>query len=374
MSYTPTGTYSDQYISAQDKAKIDAQKAAYAAAQAAGDTAGMQNAHSAAEAVRAAYKYSGGTDGSEYNPLQFVGTGNNAINAPAKSAVQAATPQTSYLDALYKAQQEASLGKLKSAYDQNVITLDAQAAKIPQTYQTARNTTAATAEQNRAGFNERATAYGLNSGAGGQADLAMRNQNAANMSQINTAQANAVTDLDTQRLQIKTQYENQIAQAIANGEMAKAEALYNDAVRVDNSLIQQSAAQAQLDYQNWAQTNALMEEKAKMLASVGDFSGFAALGYTPEQIASMQAAYQQANFSSANFSSGGGGGGTPTYTPEDDGGPLFGNVKLSDADADYQVGMNRSKTGQAATVARLYDAGQITEAQAEALYKKHGLT
>ena len=45
-------------------------------------------------------------------------------------------------------------------------------------------------------------------------------------------------------------------------------------------------------------------------------------------------------------------------------------TKLNDVDASYQVGMNRTKQGQKATVDRLYDSGQITEAQANALYDK----
>ena len=40
------------------------------------------------------------------------------------------------------------------------------------------------------------------------------------------------------------------------------------------------------------------------------------------------------------------------------------------ADIEYQVGMNRTKTGQKSTINRLYDAGKISEAQANALYDK----
>lgn len=46
---------------------------------------------------------------------------------------------------------------------------------------------------------------------------------------------------------------------------------------------------------------------------------------------------------------------------------------LSDAAADQAVGMNRGSEGQVATVQRLLNAGQITEAQANALIKKFNL-
>ena len=55
---------------------------------------------------------------------------------------------------------------------------------------------------------------------------------------------------------------------------------------------------------------------------------------------------------------------------------LFGPApatKLNDVDASYQVGMNRTTTGQLATIQRLYNNGQITEAQATALISKFNL-
>ena len=70
----------------------------------------------------------------------------------------------------------------------------------------------------------------------------------------------------------------------------------------------------------------------------------------------------------ANGYAGGGGG---TGGTGDNGGT--GVVILSDAAATQAVGMNRTATGQLATVQRLYNNGQITEAQAQALIKKFKL-
>lgn len=60
----------DENWSAVQKAKAD-WKTAYDA----GDQAGMDAAHAAAEAIRAGYGYSGGADGSEYLPLMFKSAG-----------------------------------------------------------------------------------------------------------------------------------------------------------------------------------------------------------------------------------------------------------------------------------------------------------
>ena len=48
-------------------------------------------------------------------------------------------------------------------------------------------------------------------------------------------------------------------------------------------------------------------------------------------------------------------------------------VKLNDAAASQAVGMNRTATGQLATIQRLYDSDQITEAQATSLINKFNL-
>ena len=110
---------------------------------------------------------------------------------------------------------------------------------------------------------------GLNSGAGGQAALAMTNQNTANQNTINTQQANAVNDLDTTRLKISTAYQNDIAQAIAQGDTARAQALYQEAVRVDNGLVQQSMSQADENYRYWAtNSNQQLQKWLKRLQSL----------------------------------------------------------------------------------------------------------
>lgn len=280
-TYTPVGTYNDANISASDKALIDSYKAAYESAKAAGDTQGMANAHAAAESVREQYMYSGGGDGSEYIPLKKQETG--GYTAP---ELPSATSQESYINDLYDAQREAALAALKSAYDQNILAVDAMAEKIPGIYDETRNQAAANAEINKANLNESFAASGMNTGAGSQVKLSQGNTAQAAMNAINLAQAAALKDVEQQRLSIKTQYQNDIALAIANGDLERASALYKEAVRVDESIVQTALNQAQLNLQayttNQSVANADREYQmnlAKLFATAGDYSGLESLGF-----------------------------------------------------------------------------------------------
>lgn len=66
-------THDQKHLSSSQQSKIDKATKAWDAANAAGDRAGMDKAHAAAEAVRATSNYSGGSDGSEYHPWNSGG-------------------------------------------------------------------------------------------------------------------------------------------------------------------------------------------------------------------------------------------------------------------------------------------------------------
>ena len=77
-TYTPIGSHNDQTIkdtSVEDTAQMAAIKKRYEEAQARGDTAAMKSAHADAEALRAQYGYSGGSDGSDYIGKGYVSGG-----------------------------------------------------------------------------------------------------------------------------------------------------------------------------------------------------------------------------------------------------------------------------------------------------------
>ena len=94
-----------------------------------------------------------------------------------------------------------------------------------------------------------ANAYGLNSGAVGQASLAQRNQLQSNLNKLNAAQASAQTELQRQRLLLGQQYQLAIQQAVDENNSELARSLYEEAVRAEESLRQQEQFYANLSLQ-----------------------------------------------------------------------------------------------------------------------------
>ena len=160
-----------------------------------------------------------------------------------------------------------------------------------------------------------------------------------------------LSNLDTERANALSQVDASKALAIQN---AKANILSNYQTGVANAATQ--AYNQNLD-------------RANTLAQYGDVSGYADVGYTPEQIASMNK-YLQEQAAAKAVKSYTYSGGSRDDTPDLGGAPM---VTYNDAAASYQVGMNRTAQGQLATVQRLFTNGQITEAQAQALIKKFNL-
>ena len=163
-----------------------------------------------------------------------------------------ATSQEEYVNAMYDNYARQNEANLRAAYESNLLNLNAEADKIPGTYNEAADQAAAQAAINRMNFNEYAAANGLNSGAGAQARLSQSNALAGNISNIRKAQADAVSNINLQRAQLETEYKNSIAQALANNDLARAQALYNEAVRVDESLVNTARDQANLDWTVWS--------------------------------------------------------------------------------------------------------------------------
>ncbi len=187
------------------------------------------------------------------------GGGNYYYTAPKAQyeapTLPAASSQSDYIKAMYDASQKAQEEALRASYEKNTGALDYQQGKIAPTYDAAANNAGAQAAIQRANFNESANASGLNTGAGSQAELSMRNAEAANISAIRKAQADAQADLDYQRSQLTLEYQNAIREAIAKNELQKAQALYEEAKRVDESLVSTAINQANLNWQIWKYNN-----------------------------------------------------------------------------------------------------------------------
>lgn len=264
-------------MSTNDQALIDEYKKQYATAQAAGNTAGMNAAHVGAENVRSKYGFSGGAAGDAYTPLTAEGYNSSE----------------DYINNVYKQQTELNQAALKAAYDKNVNNVNAQLATLPGLYNDARNKSASQSEVQRANFNEYAAANGLNSGTGGQAQLSFANTLQGNLGSLDKAQADETSKYNLQLTQLASDYQNAMQQAFAQGNLDKTKALY-DAYKTNKANLQ---AMLELDYdRKTAQGETTFNRKltlAQIQAQYGDFSGFAALGFTPEQIAKMTAVYNK---------------------------------------------------------------------------------
>lgn len=183
---------------------------------------------------------------------------------PVAPSVNISTPvrdQSAMIEQLYKAQQDAALAELEAAYNQNVIDLDAAAGKIPGIYRAERNRAASDAAVNQRNFDEYAAESGLGSGANAQARLAMNNQLTSGLSSIAQAEADANAKIETERAKVKAEYKSAVAKAIAEGNAAKAQALYAEAVRMDEMLQQQAVQNAQLALQQAELERALYNDE-----------------------------------------------------------------------------------------------------------------
>lgn len=344
--------YNDAIMNNADKQKIAALGEQWQAAQKAGNQGGMNEAHEQAELIRKKYGYSGGGDGSGFKIV-----GNNTVLPEAKD-------QSENINKIYDAQQKAKTDALKAAYDQNMADYDAHAAKIPQTYNEARRQVSTQADISRANLNEQMAGSGINVGAGSQLALSQQNSRNAAMGKVSSAEADALSDLEAQRQKVKAAYQNAVAQAISENDAARAKALYTEAQRVDNSIVNTAVKQLSVDTTLAENERSRLEQQAATLAKYGDFSGYAALGYSQDQIDAMQkvwgaqnpklyyertgrypASYTASNRRpSGGGGGGGGGGGDDTITPVRD---KTDSGRITHNDIDFT---NASAVADAATV------------------------
>ena len=310
--------YNDAGMNSADQQKIAALGEQWQAAQKAGNQGGMNEAHEQAELIRKKYGYSGGGDGSGFKIV-----GNNTVLPEAKD-------QSESINKIYDAQQKAKTDALKAAYDQNMADYDAQAAKIPQTYNEARRQVSTQADISSANLNEQMAGSGINVGAGSQLALSQQNNRNAAMGKVSTAEADALSDLEAQRQKVKTAYQNAVAQAISENDAERAKALYTEAQRVDNSIVNTAVKQLSVDTTLAENERSWLLKQAATLAKYGDFSGYAALGYSQDQIDAMQKVWgaknpklyyertgrYPASYTASKRKKGGGdGGGDDTITP-----------------------------------------------------------
>lgn len=288
-SYNSIGSYHDANLSAEDDSKIKSLQELYEYYQAIGDKDGMDKVHTNAEAIRAGYGYSGGSDGSQYLPLE------QEEDTLAKIGLPTYTAQTEAVENVYEAAKSKALAALQSSYDKSRLELENTMKEIPGTYQSQANQIAAEALKQQQSFNENAAYSGMNVGNGSQAALAMSNQLQSNMSTLRTNEANAITKVQQQLSSLYIEYQNSIAEAIANNEYEKAAALLSEYQKAAESLVSVAKDQANLNVdiadfnRDTHQYNQEMTlQKAQDMAKYGDFSGYLQLGYSSDQVNNMK--------------------------------------------------------------------------------------
>lgn len=155
-----------------------------------------------------------------------------------------ATSQEEMIRKMYEASLAANKSQLESDYNQNLSDLGAEEGKLGSIYYEQQRQAQAEADRNRQAFQEYANARGLNSGTGGQAEIAQQNQLSANMNNLRQSEAEKRAEIERQRQLLGQQYQSAIQKAQADNDLNLAKALYEEAVRVDESLTNAAKADA----------------------------------------------------------------------------------------------------------------------------------
>lgn len=146
-----------------------------------------------------------------------------------------AEDRSDYINEIYDQARELSVAALESAYEREMAGYDYAAAQIPDRYRAAKNALGADAARARQSINEQFAASGLNTGAAGQARLSMAVAGQGALAQLDADRASALSELELQRAGAMSEYRSAVAEAIAASELERAQALYDEAVRVEAS-------------------------------------------------------------------------------------------------------------------------------------------
>ena len=147
----------------------------------------------------------------------------------------AAEDRSDYINELYDEARAATLSALEDAYRLETAQYDSAAAALPARYRAAKNSAAADAAINRQSINEQFAASGLNTGAAGQARLSLAVAEQGALTALDAERAAALDELELQRARAAGEYRAAVAEAIAASELERAQALYDEAVRVESS-------------------------------------------------------------------------------------------------------------------------------------------
>lgn len=200
----------------------------------------------------------------------------------------------SALDRSYAARLESALGELGRQKDKGLAEYNAQASKLPERYQAARNSAAAQNAIAKKNFDAQAAASGLNSGTSGQAALSRSAAYQAALSGLDRSQASDLAEIDRAKATLIAEYNANVAKAKADSDAALAEATYQEMIRQDNIRREDAQLAEEREWRAKQYQDALRADSAGLLAQGGIYSGYGDLyGWTPEQTQTMQNRYLQ---------------------------------------------------------------------------------
>lgn len=244
------------------------------------------------------------------------------------------TANEDYINQMYDNSLQSQKNQLEADYNENLSNLEQEKQKAQKQADESLARTYVEAAKAQKGYNEVQSAYGLTSGAMAQARLAQDNQLQADLTTIRAAQQTVDADVERQRTLLAQEYAAAIAQARADNDLQRAQALYEEAKEAEDRLLQQQ------------------KEAASLMAGAGDYSLYQTLyGLTDEQLAKLQG--------TSGSGDGDGGSqyvGTPIVT--DDGGgndnlPEYTAEELAAMDYVDQMLTGLSKNGSMADPARI---------------------
>ena len=172
------------------------------------------------------------------------------------------------INQMYDASLTGQKTQLEQNYNQGLADLEHEQQKLREQTDANLNRTYVEAAKAQKNWNEVQNAYGLSSGAMGQARLAQDNQLQADLTALRGAQAQIDSNIERERTMLSQEYMAAIAQAQADNDLQRAQALYDQA-KADEAQLRQN-----------------QKEAGNLMASVGDYSILANLyGLTPQQLA-----------------------------------------------------------------------------------------
>ena len=136
--------------------------------------------------------------------------------------------------------------------------------------------------------------------------LSMANAQQSDQAALYQAQADALAEIENQRASLKVNYQNAVAEAIASGNLARAEAKYAEWVRPEENLLQaamfnaqQKASYDQISYTIAQEKKADAQKRVLNHILLGgtvdslDPALIAASGYTAAELSQYVSAVQQ---------------------------------------------------------------------------------